>query len=96
MDIPRFLKFTDTHTYMVWAWAMETDGPSNLTKGRIAVAHGRFCCTRQDVPMCTHNYTVSSKNVTALSHYNSDIQESISCTDVAEKVGNRKVHYFPT
>jgi len=30
-----------------------TSGHSNLTKGRIAAAHGRFYCIRHVVPMCT-------------------------------------------
>jgi len=39
-----------------------TSGHSNLTKGRIAAAHGQFSRIRQVAPMCTP-YTESQKIV---------------------------------
>jgi len=35
----------------------KTSGPSNLTKGRIAAAHGRFSRIRQMAPVCTPSNT---------------------------------------
>jgi len=35
------------------SWIIVTSGQSNLTKGRIAAAHGRFSCIHQVSLMCT-------------------------------------------
>jgi len=36
---------------------LQTSGQSNVQKGRIAAAHGRFYRIRQVAPMCTHSST---------------------------------------
>jgi len=44
-------------------------------------------------------YTVSQKNVTVLSHYNSNLHELILIIfgiNITEKIGNEKVLYFHT
>ena len=54
------------------------------------------CCLVISVKLDLHSV---SKNVTSLSHYNSDIHESILIIfglDVTEKVGNQKILYFCT